>query len=71
VGRELRQARRQGLNWRLDTIDERSLIEGSALTLEAVATTEMACFEPVGVIDQEQRYLDVLANVSTDRICQN
>lgn len=37
---------------------------GDALILGPVAATEMACFEPAGVMDQEVRFLDLLARVA-------
>ncbi|UCC63551.1 MAG: META domain-containing protein [Anaerolineae bacterium] len=39
-----------------------------ALDLGAAAATEMACGGPAGVMEQEQRYLRVLENVTTLRI---
>jgi heat shock protein HslJ len=38
--------------------------DGSSLTLETIAVTEMACLDPTGVMEQERRYLDVLKDVT-------
>jgi len=41
---------------------------GSSLDLEAPAATEMACSGPAGVMEQEQRYLNILRDVTTYHI---
>lgn len=41
---------------------------GSFLTVESPAATEMACLNPVGVMEQEQRYLSFLRDVTVYRI---
>ena len=41
---------------------------GSDLTLGAVASTEMACLQPEGVMDQEQAFLAALASVTSYRL---
>lgn len=38
--------------------------DGTSFAIEGLAFTEMACLSPEGVMDQEQRYLDVLKDVS-------
>ncbi len=38
------------------------------LTVEELAWTEMACMTPKGVMEQEQRYLDVLGHVGSYRV---
>ncbi len=43
-------------------------LDGSFLTVEAVAATEMACLEPAGVMEQEQSYLGFLKDVTIYRI---
>jgi heat shock protein HslJ len=43
-------------------------VRGDTLTLGAVASTEMACLEPAGVMDQEQAFLAALASVSSYRL---
>ena len=45
--------------------------DGSSLTLETIAVTEMACLDPTGVMEQERRYLDVLKDVTHCRIHGN
>jgi heat shock protein HslJ len=44
---------------------------GSSLNLETPAATEMACSGPVGVMEQEQRYLGFLRGVTTYHIHGN
>lgn len=39
--------------------------EDGELTVNELVWTEMACLDPEGVMEQEQRYLDTLNNVST------
>lgn len=41
--------------------------EGSHLAVEALFQTEMACFDPPGVMEQEQHYLETLARVTAYR----
>jgi heat shock protein HslJ len=43
----------------------------STLTVETIAFTEMACLDPDGVMEQEQRYLELLQKVATYRIHYN
>lgn len=38
--------------------------DGSTLTIEGIAVTEMACMSPEGVMEQESRYLGLLQDVS-------
>jgi hypothetical protein len=38
--------------------------DGSTLTMESMAVTEMACLSPEGVMEQEARYLGLLKDVS-------
>ena len=35
-------------------------VDGNRLSLSSVGSTEMACMEPQGVMEQEQRYLNTL-----------
>jgi len=42
--------------------------EGASLTVEAIAVTEMACLDPEGIMEQEQRYLDFLRGVTAYHI---
>lgn len=42
--------------------------DGSALTFQASAATEMACSAPAGVMEQERRYLGFLGDVTAYRI---
>jgi heat shock protein HslJ len=37
-------------------------VNGSAISIEALFWTEMACMEPEGVMEQELAYLDLLGN---------
>jgi heat shock protein HslJ len=39
--------------------------EGNSLTVDGVVATEMACLDPAGIMEQEQRYLDLLSSVTT------
>lgn len=39
-------------------------LDGDLITIEAIAVTEMACPEPAGVMEQEQRYLGFLRDVA-------
>jgi heat shock protein HslJ len=43
----------------------------SAFTVETLAFTEMACLDPAGVMEQEQRYLELLRKVAAYRIDYN
>jgi heat shock protein HslJ len=43
-------------------------LDGSDLTVGAIAATEMACLDPAGIMEQEQRYLGLLGDVSTHAI---
>jgi len=45
--------------------------DGSFFTFEAPAATEMACSDPAGVMEQEQRYLGFLGNITTYHINGN
>ena len=38
-------------------------IKGDAINFGMMASTEMACMEPAGIMDQEQEYLKFLADV--------
>lgn len=40
-------------------------VEGSSITIQAPATTRMACSEPEGVMQQEQEYLNALPTAAT------
>ncbi len=42
--------------------------DGSALTVGTIFRTEMYCLEPAGVMDQEDRYLDLLGSAAGYRI---
>jgi len=42
--------------------------DGSFLTFEALAVTEMACIDPAGIMEQEQRYLGFLKDVTAHHI---
>jgi heat shock protein HslJ len=42
--------------------------DGQALTFADLYNTEMACLDPAGVMDQEQRYLDLLRTVTTAHV---
>jgi len=44
---------------------------GSFFTFEVPAATEMACSDPAGVMEQEQRYLGFLEDVTVYRINGN
>jgi len=46
-------------------------VDGSSLNVEAPAATEMACLSPAGVMEQEQRYLGFLRDVTAHRIHGN
>jgi heat shock protein HslJ len=46
-------------------------IDGPSLNIEPPAATEMACSEPADIMQQEQRYLNHLANVTLHRIHGN
>jgi heat shock protein HslJ len=46
-------------------------VEGSSLVVEAPGATKMACLEPEGVMEQEQRYLDFLGDASAFHIYGN
>jgi heat shock protein HslJ len=39
-------------------------LDGSAIAIGPVAVTEMACLDPAGVMEQEQRYLSFLGDVT-------
>jgi heat shock protein HslJ len=41
---------------------------GCSISFENITFTEMACFDPAGVMEQETRYLDLLAAVTTYHI---
>jgi heat shock protein HslJ len=43
-------------------------LNGQALTFGDLYSTEMACLDPAGVMDQEQRYLDLLRTVATAHV---
>ncbi len=43
-------------------------IEGANLTIEPSGSTEMYCSEPPGIMEQENRYLTLLTEVSTWRV---
>jgi heat shock protein HslJ len=43
-------------------------VRGDTLTLGTVASTEMACLEPEGVMDQEQAFLAALASATSYRL---
>jgi heat shock protein HslJ len=43
-------------------------LDGTQLTFETPAATEMACLDPAGVMEQEQRYLNSLGDVAAHRI---
>jgi heat shock protein HslJ len=43
----------------------------STLTVGEIAFTDMACLDPAGVMEQEQRYLDLLRNADTYRLHYN
>jgi len=45
--------------------------DGSFFTFEAPAATEMACSDPAGVMEQEQRYLGFLGDITTYHINGN
>jgi heat shock protein HslJ len=45
--------------------------DGSFFTFETPAATEMACSAPAGIMEQEQRYLDFLEDVTVYRIKGN
>jgi heat shock protein HslJ len=45
-------------------------ISGSEFTIGDVASTEMWCMEPEGVMDQEQTYLAALASVASYRLAK-
>ena len=45
--------------------------DDSAFTVEAIGIRDMACLDPAGVMEQEQRYLDLLQKVATYRIHYN
>jgi heat shock protein HslJ len=38
---------------------------GNTISLPMIGMTEMACMEPVGIMDQESEYLGVLSRVNT------
>ena len=42
--------------------------DGSSLAVTEVTRTEMACLEPAGIMEQEQRYFDYLADVVSAQI---
>jgi heat shock protein HslJ len=42
--------------------------DGSSLAVTEVIWTEMACLEPAGIMEQEQRYFDYLADVASAQI---
>ncbi len=42
--------------------------DGFFLTCETLAATEMACRGPAGIMEQEQRYLGLLGDVTVHRI---
>jgi heat shock protein HslJ len=42
--------------------------DGSSLAVTEVIRTEMACLEPAGIMEQEQRYFDYLADVASAQI---
>jgi heat shock protein HslJ len=44
-------------------------LDDSFLNIETPAATEMACLNPVGVMEQEGRYLSFLRDVTAYRIC--
>ena len=44
------------------------VMDGSFLSLETLAATEMGCTAPAGVMEQEQRYLGALKDVTAYRI---
>jgi heat shock protein HslJ len=46
-------------------------LDGSALTVGTIAATEMACLDPAGAMEQEQRYLGSLGDVSTYAVFGN
>jgi heat shock protein HslJ len=46
-------------------------VAGPALTVDTLAFTEMACLDPAGVMEQEQRYLDLFKKVATYRLHYN
>ena len=46
----------------------RYVLRGSRLSIGRLTQTEMACREPGGVMEQEQRYLRLLANVESYRV---
>jgi heat shock protein HslJ len=46
-------------------------LDGSALTVGTIAATEMACLDPTGIMEQEQRYLGLLGDVSTYAVFGN
>lgn len=41
------------------------MVEDGEIAISELFWTEMACLDPEGVMEQEQRYLDILTNVST------
>jgi heat shock protein HslJ len=45
--------------------------DGSFFTFETPVATEMACSAPAGVMEQEQRYLGFLKDVTAYRIVGN
>lgn len=45
-------------------------VNGSELSIGDVASTEMWCMEPEGVMDQEQAFLAVLASVASYRLAE-
>jgi heat shock protein HslJ len=46
-------------------------LDGATFSLQAIAATEMACLEPSGVMEQEQRYLSTLRDVTAYRLHDN
>lgn len=46
-------------------------VDGPSLRIEAPSATEMACAEPADIMQQEQRYLEYLANATVHRIRGN
>ena len=45
-------------------------IADSKLTITQIAYTEMACLDP-GIMEQEQQYLDILANAESYQVSDN
>ena len=45
-------------------------VSGDKITVDAIFMTEMACMDPPGVMEQEQRYLEMLGTAKTFTLTQ-